>query len=285
MNSSRKRRIWMAILIGIVTALLLAEVALVTAVFVSPDAAEDLRGVGTSLDRGWNGADGRPGFRTRAATGIAQSYEDWIVPLWSDAKPPPSSEAFADCASCHRRYAKTRRYPSVYMDHPLHAEIGVACETCHTSTTHPNPERPREDACATCHNTQKQSSCTTCHPPGALPHFYLLGAPRDATVSCDVCHPVNSFGGHATVPKVRGTFDGSDPASCLQCHQEVSCATCHAENHPPNWQSQHGTVAGQSGLDGCYTCHTSQWCGTRCHSVTTNAPFNKQPLPDVGVRP
>jgi len=276
----------MAILIGVVTALLLFEVALVTAVFVSPNTAEDLRGFGTSLSRGWNGAEGQPGFRTRVAQGVSSGYDDWIAPLYSDAKPPASADAFADCTTCHKRYAKTLRYPSVYMNHPLHAELGVACDTCHTNNTHPNPERPREDVCATCHtDVEKQGSCTTCHPPGALPHFYLLGAPRDAAVECAVCHPVNSFGTHTTTAKVSGTFTGSDPSSCLQCHQEVNCTLCHAQPHPANWISQHGFEAGQSGLTDCYTCHTGAWCGTRCHNVTTVAPFTKLPLPDVGVRP
>ena len=83
----RKRRAWIAILIGIVTALFLAEVALVAAVFVSPNAAEDLRGVGASLSRGWNGEGDTPGFRTRVASDVTSSYRDWIVPLWSDATP------------------------------------------------------------------------------------------------------------------------------------------------------------------------------------------------------
>jgi cytochrome c553 len=276
----------MGVLIGIVAVLFLAEIALVTAVFVSPNAAEDLRGVGTSISRGWNGAEGQPGFRTRVAQGVSRGYDEWITPLWADAKPPQSSDAFADCATCHKRYAKTRRYPSVYMNHPLHAELGVACETCHTNNTHPNPERPREDTCVACHtDVEKQGSCTTCHPPGALPHFYLLGAPRDAAVECNVCHPATSFGTRATTPKVSGTYTGDDPSSCLQCHAETNCASCHAESHPANWPSQHGIEAGQGGLNTCYTCHTGEWCGTRCHSVTTDAPFTKQPLPDVGVRP
>ena len=44
-------------------------------------------------------------------------------------------------------------------------------------------------------------------------------------------------------------------------------------------------IAGESGLNDCYTCHTGTWCGSRCHAATSTNPFGRLPLPDAGVRP
>lgn len=291
MTANRKRRPWVAILIALVVALLLVESAVVVGVFVSPHTEDRLRSTAASLERTWDGTDGQPGLRTRTAASLSRSYREWIEPLWAGSSQAPSQESFAECVTCHKTYATTRRFPSVYMNHPLHAEIGVACETCHPQNAHPNPARPTEKSCATCHDVTDRKTCSTCHPPGSLPHFYLLGAPKGEATDCETCHPTDSFGAHSQVPKISGSFNGSDPSFCLQCHsaqaaQGPTCTTCHQQPpHPPNWVAQHGTVAGESGLNDCYTCHTGQWCGTRCHSVTSTNPTIKQPLPSTGVRP
>ena len=283
--TSKRRRPWMAVLIGMILVLLLLETALVVGVFASPKTAEQIQNVAASADRTWNGSEGEPGLRTRTATRLHQGYQDWIAPLYTTPVAPSGDPEFSECVDCHATYATTRRFSSVYMNHPLHAELGVACKTCHQQNTHPNPVRPEEATCEACHDTQKKDTCGSCHPPGSLPHFYLLGAPRDAAVECDVCHPTNSFDTTASVPKISGIYNGSDASTCTQCHQETTCIQCHQPPHPSGWVSQHGAEAGQSGLNNCYTCHTGLWCGSRCHSVTSTSPFTKQPLPDVGVRP
>jgi hypothetical protein len=293
-TTKKRRRHGIAIVIALVVALLLVESAVVVGVFVSPHAADRLRGVAASAERRWNGTGGEPGLRTRTAQTLAESYRSWIEPLWGGggaAARPAETTDFSACVTCHRSYAKTRRFPSVYMNHPLHAEIGVACETCHPQNAHPNPPRPTEQSCATCHDVTDRTTCISCHPPGSLPHFYLLGAPKGEATDCTTCHPTDSFGTHSQVPKVSGWFNGSDPTYCRQCHsvqaaQGPSCVTCHRQPpHPPNWLSVHGVEAGQGGLNDCYTCHTGTWCGTRCHSVTPSNPTIKQPLPTTGVRP
>ena len=286
MNPRRKRRPAIALLIAFVVLLLLAEAALVVGVFVSPDTENDLREVAAKIERTWNGSEGEPGLRTRAAERMSDGYRDWIEPLWTDPVNPQADTEFSECVECHGDYAERRRFPSVYMNHPLHAELGVACDTCHPQNVHPSPPRPTEKVCAECHTqVEQRGQCSTCHPPGSLPHFSLLGAPREAAVQCDVCHPSDRFLTTATVPKVSGTFTGQDPDSCRGCHDETTCVSCHEPGHPTGWLDQHGTVAGESGLNDCYTCHTGTWCGSRCHSVTSTNPFGRQPLPDVGVRP
>jgi hypothetical protein len=275
-----RRRRGPIVLVAVVLTLLLIEGALVAAVFVSPTAAERLRTVVAAAEDLWTGTEERPGIRDRAAEAAANLYRDWIDPLWGERRPRRPSPEFAACVECHRDYA-SRRVFGVYMNHPLHAELGLACEDCHPTNPHPNPPRPTEDMCADCHpEVRERDGCVSCHPPGSLPHFYLLGAPRDAVVACDVCHPTETFIGRATEPQLPPRdYSGADEELCLSCHEDATCQRCHAEPHPEDWIALHPNAA-LEGAATCYACHAGAWCTDRCH-----APTPPRPLPTPGVRP
>jgi hypothetical protein len=284
--SRRRRSRTLVVVISVVMLLILGEAALVVAVFVSPSTGEHLQSVAAAADRSWNGTKHAKGVKDRLTRVVHRGYQDWVASMWTQpANPAPNGE-FARCVKCHADYAQTRRFSTVYMNHPLHAELGVACSTCHQQNQHPDPMRPTEDTCKTCHaEVTTQDRCGLCHPPASLPHFYLLGAPRDRVVDCTVCHPKSSFTSTATKPLVHvGHFDGSEQGECTQCHQVSTCRQCHATTHPAGWISQHGAAVGEDPTP-CYTCHTGEWCTSRCHAVTSTNPFVPQPLPSTGVRP
>jgi len=282
----RRRSRGLILLVVVIVVVLLAEAAVLTAVFVSPSAGAKLESVAASAERAWSGTEDQPGLRTRTARAARSAYEAWIVPLWKGPEPGPAEPEFTSCVDCHPDYASKRRF-DVYMNHPIHAEIGVRCVTCHPENPHPSPPRPREAVCAECHpEVQSRDDCGFCHPPGSLPHFYLLGAPRTAAVRCDVCHPKGAFDLHATEPKVAPEdLTGANEATCLSCHENETCESCHEPAHPVGWLEVHGSGAGQGENTNCYTCHTGTWCSDRCHAVTTTAPFQPRPLPTPGVRP
>ncbi len=275
-RSSRR----LVMLSAAVMALLLAEAALLGLVFLVPGAESRLRGVGASLERAWSGSERSPGVRGRVGDALRGTYDGWIAPLWRQPDPPEGDPEFRECVSCHADYASQRRFTAVYMDHPLHAEIGVACADCHRDTTHPNPLPVPEEACAECHEEVKgRNGCGLCHPPASLPHFYLLGAPREGPVECNACHeafrPTTP-----TEPLVDPVaFDGSERRQCSSCHETSSCQRCHAERHPANWVATHGEPVGYGGDVACYACHTMSWCADRCHAVTPGRPFAPRPLP------
>ncbi len=283
--TAKRRSRRMVALIAVIMAVLLAEAVLVAAVFVSPTASTRLRGVAADVGRAWAGSKGSPGIPARIAGVINRGYRSWIAPLWSGPTPPKANGEFADCVSCHRDYAAKRRYSSVYMNHPLHAELGVACATCHAQNAHPNPVPPAEGACAKCHReVEERGECGLCHPPASLPHFYLMGAPREGAARCDVCHPKGSFiSTTATQPLVRvGAFDGTERRECASCHPVTTCERCHGTPHPSNWVSIHGLGVGGGGTVNCFACHTDNWCADRCHTVTPGMPFVPKPLPTGG---
>lgn len=287
MPTRRRRSRWIPVLIAVVVALLLAEVAVVVWVFVSPRSTEVLQGVVADASDLWNGVDDEPGVRTKTATFVADAYRDWVRPLWAGGDLPGEDREFSECVECHPRYGETRNFGSVFMDHPLHAQIGVACATCHTQNAHPGPSRPTEQVCETCHpQVETKGECSTCHPPGALPHFYLLGAPRDSVVECQICHTKDSFDTTAEEPLVDvGPYTGAAAGDdCLSCHETETCSSCHqSPTHPAGWTSAHGEDS--LGNTTCVACHTTTWCADRCHAVTPSNPFQTRPLPTVGVNP
>ena len=142
----RRRRRGLVVLLSVIVVVLLAEAGLVVAVFVSPSAGERLESAATSARRAWGGTEGEPGVRTRSAQAAERWFDAWIAPLWRGPEEPQAEPEFTACVDCHEDYATTRRF-GVYMNHPLHAEIGVRCETCHPTNPHPSPPRPREAVC------------------------------------------------------------------------------------------------------------------------------------------
>jgi hypothetical protein len=252
--------------------LLFVELALLLSLFAFPGFAVKAQQIVTAAAQAWSGTAEEAGVRAELGSWIQSAYSEVVEPLKPLPPPgPPDAEQplFSGCVSCHTDYAESKRFRSSYMDHPLHAELGVTCATCHEDVEHPDPEPPRERTCASCHqeDVRRGGNCRLCHPPGSLPHFYLLGVDREGPVECTACH-IPSEGGEDPEPPalVRArVFDGSDETECASCHVQAKCDSCHAEPHTPEWISEHGED-GSGWASWCSTCHTPTWCGERCHS-------------------
>lgn len=278
--SERRGNRGLAIVMSLVLLVVLAEGAIVAAVFIWPGAATRLEGVAQSVDRVWSGTEERPGIASKAGDAIEGFYRGWIRPLWASPERAAEPAEFAGCVSCHEDYAEKRRFGSVYMDHPAHAEIGVACADCHRVTAHPNPGSPEESTCAGCHQeVQEREGCGLCHPPASLPHFSMLGAPKQGPVECKTCHPKTPLPSGRAEPLVDvGSFDGSQRGDCSSCHPRTTCEGCHTPGHPSNWISTHGIEVGRGGSATCDACHTPTWCADRCHAVGIDG-SQPRPLP------
>jgi hypothetical protein len=276
-------------LILVIVLVLAAEGVLVALVFFSPTTTFKLQDRMAAIERSWNGTKGHPGYRTRLADDFKSAYDDWIAPMFASNTSAQVTDTYAGCVKCHKDYATTKVFNGIYISHPLHAQMGVTCQTCHPETDHPNPPLPLESTCAKCHtevNTKGQ--CGLCHAPASLPHFYLLGAPRQGPVDCSTCHPTNMLATGPKPPLVdSSTFTGRDPAVCLRCHQAAGCISCHqvmtptpGSPHPADWVSLHPQVViDQGGLADCYTCHTVAWCADKCHAVVNRIAPPLLPLP------
>ena len=278
----RRRRRGLVVLLSVIVVVLLAEAGLVVAVFVSPSAGERLESAATSARRAWGGTEGEPGVRTRSAQAAERWFDAWIAPLWRGPEEPQAEPEFTACVDCHEDYATTRRF-GVYMNHPLHAEIGVRCETCHPTNPHPSPPRPREAVCEeVTRRSVRRTSAATATRRDRCRISTSWARRRGASVRCDVC-PKDAFDAAATEPLIDvGAFGGQDAGACRSCHEDTTCESCHDNGHPVGWATTHGAYA--LGAD-CSTCHTVTWCADRCHAVTSVNPLQPKPLPSVGVRP
>jgi len=253
----------MGLMLGI-GALLVAEGVLVTAVLVSPSARVTVSAKLAGVTEVLAGSDDAPGLTSRVSGGASNFYRTWAQPLWSAPALPKAGSGFSKCVSCHKDYASPERAPMVRMDHPRHAQAGVDCATCHTSVDHPDPGIPEEKVCAGCHDETKSiKSCGFCHAPGSLPHFYLLGIPRDGAVDCATCHRPGEIAKGSGRSRLNApAFTGKNRALCSKCHEKAVCEKCHSEKHPANWLANHGD--GDSAP--CLRCHRYEWCTERCHN-------------------
>ncbi len=281
MGDRRTQRKIVVALVAVMV-LLVAEGVVVTAVLVSPGAAEGVSRVVENVRETWEGTPDEPGVADRIGDAGKGVYRSWIEPLWTDGPSAKGSDDFARCVSCHPKYATSRRFSTVYMNHPVHAQLGVGCATCHTETAHPRPAIPDETTCQECHiEVTEEGGCSLCHAPASLPHFYFLGAPHEGTVRCETCHPRSVFTGTPNQRLVHVKFDGSQQATCLACHTPTTCKACHSVAHPANWVDRHDGLAWDSSST-CTECHTGTWCASRCHPLDSPEDYLPIPLPKPG---
>lgn len=270
---TRDRRL--VLMMATIFVLVIAEGILVATVFLVPSARGGMQRAVASATEAWSGTEERPGIPVRLATSARGAYRAWIAPLWASRPTTGPPAEFADCLSCHPDYASKQRFSATYMNHPLHAQLGVACADCHEDVTHPDPLLPAERSCEGCHDevtSTDSGDCVLCHPPGSLPHYYLLGMAREGPVTCGTCHPTATLTGTHAKPLVpERHFDGSDPELCASCHPSFTCERCHADRHPEDWGEIHGRSVADGGEGGCFRCHAGNWCADRCHSVVRRA--------------
>jgi hypothetical protein len=278
----RSRRWLLRLLLGLFL-LLVVEVVVVATVLVSPGARDAVSAnVGRALEA-WEGDEELASLPARASARLRDAYEGWIEPLYAVPAVSEATDTFGGCVSCHEDIATERRFGDLYMDHPVHAELGVRCATCHVDVAHPSPPAPEEGVCADCHaeDVQTGGDCTLCHAPGALPHFLLLGAPRDGVVACETCHTPGSLEGATAREHVAvGPFDGSSQEECASCHKPATCDSCHEPGHPADWSTAHAPAVDETGTQACIDCHTGSWCADSCHAVTPTTPLRPRPLPE-----
>ncbi len=275
------RRQWRLIaVLGLIAVLVMGEGALVVVSVFSPSASSSLSKDAGAVSRFFVGRKHHPGIPERVGNAIGSTIHSWFNTLGGENAKPVAQElgsgqgaTFEDCVSCHPGYASTKVFSSLYFDHTVHAQIGVKCAVCHTSNVHPDPNPPAESTCAQCHKQVNEiGECQFCHAPGSVPHFYLLGYPRDQAVDCSTCHPKNEFTQTQPTPKITTpVMTGTDRSVCLECHTEANCSQCHATNggspHPPNWIDTHWQAALNDNST-CMTCHTTAWCAETCHAGT-----------------
>lgn len=201
----------------------------------------------------------------------------------------PNAQA-ASCAVCHARescercHANADRIPliaSLARDARVSALV-AGKEATYLSprshddgawrTGHGASARTAVDGCANCHT---RPSCEACHAGGS-------GTSRTAIASLPgpgvreglgvsparinrAVHPQDIVSRH-------GTLAASGGMDCAQCHNEQTCASCHAAPdsrrfHAGNFVERHAVEVFAAGTD-CQSCHNTERFCRDCHART-----------------
>jgi len=311
-RTRRKHSTALAVVVALAVSVLLVEAGLVITTIVSPTATKALSAKVGELQNAWNGSDGNPGLPSRVLSGLDRFYQEEVVSLLVRPEPDQVAPTFTTCSGCHPGYETKTRFTHVYLSHQTHGQAGIACAKCHTMVAHPNPDRPAESVCQECHDqVTGKGKCDFCHPPGTLPHFYLMGAPRDRYIECATCHPQTTIPTAETSLVNVGDFSGNPDTLCRECHtvkgvsgstaaspspgataspspspsdttgaKPIWCQRCHVPptTHPDDWYTAHREQA-ISQPNWCIGCHDPTWCAMKCHAVTSLGSPPLLPLP------
>lgn len=221
----------------------------------------------------------------------------------------PENHSSAECIACHGvmdASLPTSGTANIKIDVHFHLKISVArfsCIDCHQTDrvwrgTFPGKTtqmlRINREFCFNCHsgfdraiklslNQMKpeyaELDCRMCHvgklaPKHALPFLSQVLS----STECMMCHGNNVFpwpAQHYTAEwsTIHGKH-ASDRTVCASCHNlAVFCKECHTtkpSTHDSNWRAVHKNLY-KAEPQRCATCHTAEWCNTKCHLVSHTA--------------
>lgn len=81
---------------------------------------------------------------------------------------PIQGHAFESrCYECHENIREVEKGKVVKVPHGLHLDNGMKCSSCHEGFVHgkegEGPISPTHETCSSCHDTQNEATCNTCH--------------------------------------------------------------------------------------------------------------------------
>ena len=129
----------------------------------------------------------------------------------------------------------------------------------------------------------KEKTCRMCHVGKMAPkHEQPFLSQVLSTTECLMCHGNNLFPWptqHYTTQwsTIHGKYAG-DRVICSTCHNlNTFCHDCHTIKpitHDSNWRAVHKQNY-RDRPQRCATCHTAEWCNTKCHLVAHTADWRQ----------
>jgi nitrate/TMAO reductase-like tetraheme cytochrome c subunit len=211
------------------------------------------------------------------------------------------------CVDCHQKATESTKasdvlVPKMQTCYDCHDEDETPCSTCHTNPDEPGvaprlsgfksrfPHKLHVDAegtnCLTCHKGVDQAEqvgtfhlpsreqCTTCHKGAdvATNRLQCFTCHQTTMNFTPISHRVNWRKDHGIARQIGKN-------SCIHCHQENYCITCHEGDnldhqvHPLNFRFTHGMMA-KGNKENCLTCHQEEAFCVDCHRSEHVMPKN-----------
>lgn len=187
----------------------------------------------------------------------------------------------AACATCHPGFDATVRLapaklelPTAHLkfNHQVHVEKKTDCSVCHGTLKDvklaSRQQLPKMATCFECHNGGVASKeCRTCHltePSGRMQLTFPSGILRPMQGD-----PLGLDHG-PRYEFTHGSRASVDRQTCLSCHAESFCQTCHdalqkpLSVHPNDFITLHPIQARQDSSR-CSSCHRTQSFCAACH--------------------
>ncbi len=208
----------------------------------------------------------------------------------------PSGDAAKVCADCHPDKIPAPPPPrhverTITFSHADHlAKVNGDCRRCHTALVEAGQAKapvPSMSACTSCHDhavDYAQARCQPCHVD--LKRYPLK--------------PIADFEHAGDFLRTHGQMAKTSAAACAACHEQTSCAECHAATTRPvkpdvQWPERvdagfihRGDYVSRHTMDvtaepaSCRRCHGSAFCDA-CHHEQRisqrSAPNGRNPHP------
>src|SRR5689334_21211988 len=186
----------------------------------------------------------------------------------------------AACEDCHPGFDHTVQKeparielpaPNLLFNHKVHVDRKVDCQVCHGQMANvqlaTRMQLPKMATCLTCHDGRQASGeCKTCHlrqSSGRLQLSFASGALRPMQGD-----PLGMDHG-SRFEFTHGTRATVGRQTCMQCHAESYCQTCHdslqkpLSVHPNDFITLHPAQA-RANVTRCESCHRLQSFCTAC---------------------
>jgi hypothetical protein len=185
-------------------------------------------------------------------------------------------EVKKDCTTCHKR-----ALTSAWASDRLVPEMAV-CAPCHKAAEGANALSSMREGCRACHLVTKAAEKPV-RGDYPRPNIRFSHKAHQKSAKCGRCHPKA-----ARYEPISNRLDVVGMRSCLACHENSPCRTCHivrsdgrmytdygghklkppywlrGESHGVGWAGTHATQAGRDSRY-CAACHEEAYC-RECHA-------------------
>jgi hypothetical protein len=181
------------------------------------------------------------------------------------------------CFKCHSGFDTYVKKGAMKADYQ-----NLECTMCHRGKIAPRHQQPflsqvlSTTECLMCHGNNLfpwpklhyETVWSTQHGQTAAKDFTVCWVCHQKATFCDRCHTTKPITHDSSWRQNHKANYKERPERCKTCHTSDFCNTrCHGVNHTANWRNDHATTVVEKGREFCMNCHYLGFCFS-CHNQT-----------------